>query len=602
MADKLLTYLRDEFERMDVDHKARVQGFEKHYKQFRGILPEDATAHKSRLFINKTKSAIYTGLANIIDILFPTTEFFDVAGRTEMDQQGAAIIKKLAIWLVALGGFAQEAIKYVLQAAIYGTTFAKIIKERKVEVSVDKLPIPNFLRQVIGYKTGMSKKVVEFPAIKTVSVFDVWIDPPATGINDASGLFHRSYRTLNYLKEREAEGLYKNIDQVERYIDTKRSDEDKRRRSTGLPILDRAPETVALYEYHGLVGREEAQDAGIEALENEYEIEIIATMVEKDVIIRAERNTFPGSARMWISDVWEQAGDESIYGRGIPENSRGSQMALNTTVNLRLDNKAWAIAMPLLVNIDEIEDPNDLIARPNWIIRTNGKPSDIAQFADIPDVTQGAYQEAEYFSSIIEEESGMKPEVQGGPFGSNRTASGISLAFSAATRPLRLIARGFEQNLITKGLKLLYTYFLAELDREIVVRLLDDPTAPEFLRVDPSSLSLDIDFIPTGTFALVSRENAAGMITDFASAISQIAGAAPQVVQQINWEYMVKKFYESMFGLKDWDKVWMKGGVGLAAGLGGQESPTATAEGEPAGQPDLAGLIESLGGPQGGGQ
>jgi hypothetical protein len=289
---------------------------------------------------------------------------------------------------------------------------------------------------------------------------------------------------------------------------------------------------------------------------------------------------------MFIADVWEASGDKDLHGSGIPENARGPQMALNATINQRLDNKSWAIAAPLIVNMDALEDEDDLVARSNWVIRGHGKPSDLAQFIQMPDITRDAVNEGREFERQIADEAGINKTVEASQsFGSNRTAQGISIAFSAASRPVRAIARGFERNLISKGLKKIYTMFLSDLDEEILIRVTDDPRAPEFVKVDPLSLTLDIDFVPKGTFALASREAVAQNLVQFAQAA---ASMPPQVQMQINWAYLVKKFYESLFGSTDWDQIWL-GGDGNAGQPG---IPGVGAEG-------LEGSVEGAGGAPG---
>jgi len=602
--DELIAFLKDEYERMDKDFQARVKSFESRYKQFRGILPEEQKSiYKSHLFINKTKTAIVGGWSNLVDLLFPSTDFFSTAGRTQLDQEGAAITKKMMTWLTDLGKFELESIKYILQAAIYGTTFGKIVREEKVFVSVDKLPMLNWVRKITGFKSGIIKKVVTYPALRTVSIFDVRIDPLATTIEEASGLFHQFERSLSHVKEKMEDGTYdkSKMDEVEKLIDKKTNDEDKRRKAVGLPAVDKAPETLQLYEYWGRIPVEAAELYKIKVDPNESEIEAIITTVDNSVVIRAERNTNPAQERMWVVDRWEESGEQSIYGRGIAENVRGSQMALNATINLRLDNKAWAIAKPIVINNEFLVDANDLVAKPNWIIRVNGKPDDILKFEDIPDMTMNSHAEADFFARVMQDESGIGPEVEGGPYGSNRTLGGISIAVSSASRPLRLIAKGFEHNLIARGLKLIHMNFISDLDEEIVVRAIDNPNAISFLTLDPVKVGLDIDFVAKGTFGMVSREAIASNITQFAQAVAQIAQVDQTIVQKINWDFFLKKFYESLFGSNDWDQAWAAGGnaLGQPPSIPGVTLPGAggsnPASAQPAGAAGMGGLEEIAG-------
>ena len=613
MTVELLQYMKKEMDRMDVDHAKRMNAFVKFHKQFRGVHDKTRAGSKSRLFIQRTKVACMAGVANVADVIFPSDDFFDAVGRNDEDVQGAEATKKVMQWVLKLGRFFRETVLYLLQASIYGVAFAKIVTKEVTEVVIDKLPqmLSPEDPQVVGIETKQRMKTVKFAKLEMVDVADVWIDNGATNIDEASGLFQRFRRTLQYLRRQEKKGNYKNVEDVARLIESRQSrkksrkatydKDDRRRQSVGLPPLEEAPDMVTLYEYWGKIPADIAEAAGIETNEDEFEVECIVTIAEMEVILRAERNTNPGQLRMWVSDVWEPSGDKSLYGRGIPENVRGSQQALNVTVNLRLDNKAWAIAAPLVVNLDKMENPDeDLIARVNWIIRGRGaSPSEIAQFAQIPDMTGNSILEANEFERHIDEESGMNKAVQATQnFGSNRTFGGISLAYSAAARPIRLVAKGFEDNLISQGLKRIFLLTMASLDDEMVVRVTDDPRAPEFIRVDPLSLALDVDFIASGSFALTQRDQVIQGLQAFWDALSKMPTLAQ--APNWNWKYMAQKLYEAT-GLKDFHKVWLdKPQQGMLPGVGGQGGPTAQAQGgaipgaEAAGVPEGDGIISAL--------
>lgn len=593
----LTDWLKSEFARMQPDHDKRVAAYTRWYRQFRGLVDESKKSAKSRLFIQKTKVSCMAGVANVMDILFPSDDFFDTLGRNEQDQQGAEATKKVMSWDLRHARFFRESLSYTLQAVITGTTFGKIVPYSLTETVVDKLPIMASPEMPIpiGVRTMSRKKTVLLAKMEPVDNYDIWMDPLWKSIEESSGLFHRVRRSLDYIKMQQKKGTYKNVGDLEALVHKRKgkADEDynQRRMSVGLPPLDFGRDTLSLYEYHGKVPADLAKKEGIKVNEGEYEVEVIATLAEGEVMLRAERNTMPGQTRMFISDVWEPSGDGTGYGRGIPENVRGSQVALNLTVNLRLDNKAWAIASPLIVNVDKMEDPDrDLVARVNWVIRGRGAaPSEIAQFAQVPDMTGNSVAEAQEFERHIEEESGMNKAVQATQgFGSNRTLGGISMVYSAAARPVRLIAKGFEDNLISQGLKKIFLLLAANLDDEMIIRVTDDPKAPEFLRVDPLSLALDVDFVASGSFALTQRDQTLQSMNSFFDSLSKL----PQLVQAPNWNWKnIVQDYHALLGLKNFKRWWND--VPAMGGVGGEEEGLEPGAGE-AGAPQGADILSAL--------
>ena len=596
--DLLQDYLDSEFKRYDADFQARAKGFIRWYKQWRGILDKSGTSTKSRLFLNRTKVAVIGAVANVLDILFPSEDFFDVVGRNEVvDSPTAETCKKLLRWAIRVSDYIMAFTLYVLQAAIYGTTVGKIVPMTMHDRILEKKPVMmgEGVDVMQSVTTTEREETVNYARFEFIDIWDIRLDPNGLGVDreNSSGVFHMFRRRIAYLREQEKAGVYKRIDEVVATMKKKKGkgdDKDTRRASVNLPPVEYFDEDIPLVEYWGLIPKEAAEQYQIDMLDSELQVEAVITATQDfTVILRAERNTNPGQARMFVHDMWEPSGEKSPYGRGVPENSRGSQQALNVTVNMRLDNQAWSIAAPLVVNIDKLENPDeDLVAKVNWVIRGHGSVNDIAQFVQLPNVTGSSSAESQEFERHIADEAGFSKTVEASQsFGSNRTLGGISLAYSAASRPIRMIARGMEINGVSKGLKKMYLMLVARLDERMKVRITDDPAAVEYLTVDPLALALDVDVLPSGSFALTQKENLVqnmGVFFDFISKVPMVAQ-----LPNWNWKYMAQKFYEAS-GNKDWRKVWidnpptpaqpgMPPGAGNAGQAQGQPGPAQAAEG-----------------------
>jgi hypothetical protein len=203
-------------------------------------------------------------------------------------------------------------------------------------------------------------------------------------------------------------------------------------------------------------------------------------------------------------------------------------------------------------------------------------------------MTGNSIAESQEFERHIDEESGQNKTVQATQsFGSNRTLGGISLAYSAAARPVRLIAKGFEDNLIAQGLKKIFMLLVAGLDEEMIVRITDDPKAPEFLKVDPLSLALDVDFIASGSFALTSRDQTLQSVNGFFDSLSKLPFLSER--PEWNWKNIIQDYYQ-LLGLKNFSRWWDD--AKAVVGLPGAGAPGA--EGEL--PPELAALMGGAGG------
>jgi hypothetical protein len=206
-------------------------------------------------------------------------------------------------------------------------------------------------------------------------------------------------------------------------------------------------------------------------------------------------------------------------------------------------------------------------------------------------MTNNSIQEAQEFERHIDEESGMNQAVQASQgFGSNRTLGGISLEYSAAVRPVRLIAKGFENNLIAKGLKKIFTIIVQNAEDEFLVRLTNNPKAPEYIHVSPFDLAVDMDFLASGSFALTQRDQVVQGMTAFFDSLSKL----PMVSQMPNWnwKFMVQRLYEAI-GLKDFNKVWLDQPPQPTMGvMNGEEAEGG--EGLPAGDDERTSLISAM--------
>lgn len=569
---KALEYFNDTFSDFDKEYQERVKGWDKWNSMWRGVFfdgspknidgvfhaSKEEVVHKSRIFVNQTKQAVITAVSNVMGILFQEPIPFDVTGRSTILQDEIGEMIKGCVWyFLQSSKFPIQARRYITTAAVYGTTYGKVFMDTIRDARIHVTPTMNPL---IGQpmNTNRVSVVHEYPTVRfaAVDIYDMWSDPEADWLNHKGrGAYHRVFRSSNYIKQQVKLGKFKlsNDKILDMPTDSGSSSKrDSRRTIEGLMALKRTE--IPLFDFWGDIPAEIATELSLKVLPNEVMVPAHVILLADrthsmiDVLV-AERNPLPAGRIPLVKDIWEDLGIGS-QGRGIPENTHGPQMALNVTINSRIDNKASAIQQILGVNEDLIDDPDDLKFKQNWVIRVNGDPKQAIYPISVPDLTASASTEAEYFERLIEESSGMTKFVQGtDSFGSNRTASGINQVFQAASKLLRDITFQFEQNLIAETSTLVYQHILLFMPDDFLVELTGNQDVPQMRKIALQDIAADVQFIASGVTGLQQKETEQNSLIQFAQAT-----ANPVDAQSINRPLLLHNIYKRL-GFKDADEV-----------------------------------------------
>lgn len=573
-APEELEYFADCFSDFDQERRKREPAWNRWNAMWRGVFHEDkvesktdgtmppqpATAHKSKLYINQTKQAIVSAVANIMTVMFQQYPPFDVKGRiTDIEDTISKDVGDMVWYYLSHSDFVRKCKRYLTNCAIYGTSYGKVYMDMMRDVS---LHVMDKLNPITLEKMGSERieRINEWPVVcfDDIDIFDIWHDPEAISIKKyGRGIFHRVWRSTEIVKARMRNKTYRDImdklglDDKGSSVGQLQSQRDRRRAIEGLEALRR--KQCALLEFWGVMPSAEAGPLGIQTVGSEDETPVHCVFLAgqdgyqiQDYLL-AERNSIPGQMLPFVVDVWEDLGS-GFDGRGIPENVQGPQTALNVTINSRIDNKAAAIQQILGVNTEELDDPDeDLQFKQNWVIRTKIDPNHVIKALSVPDLTANSYQESQFFSTAIEEQSSVTKFVQGTEsFGSNRTASGIQTVYQAANKYLQDLTSQFEQNLIARTCMLVYQHVLKFMPDEILVKVTRDPMAPEYRKMVIGDLAEDLEFVPSGVHGLAVKAQQQGNLIQFA----QVMKDSPYV----NQPELIKKVYES-FGFKDAEKI-----------------------------------------------
>ena len=335
---------------------------------------------------------------------------------------------------------------------------------------------PDILKVEYEETTNITKNQ---PKLEVVPPSEFRFSPEAKSLDDIGFVAHRKIVNLDYLRRREREGVFQNIDSV---LEDEGTDGSIQRTNYETDLNPRAFDKI---NDHG------KEDAKKEYLLYECYVktdvnndgileDLIVTMVGK-TIVRLEENTMGRHPFFVISPIRDTL--RLFPRRGIAD-LVGELQDLNTAFlkqiiyNIAVNNDKQAF-----LNIDTLVDPNEFIDGKK-AVRVNGNPKEAVMWSPIEQLQPQVFQFLEYMNTMKENRTGITRYNQGMDANSlNKTATGITQIMNASNQRLELIARIFAET----GIKQLFRHMIKMnqmfITEETFIRITDQrkPIFPEDL-------------------------------------------------------------------------------------------------------------------------
>ena len=356
------------------------------------------------------------------------------------------------------------------------------------------------------------------PKLEVVPPSEFRFSPEAKSLEDVGFVAHRKIVNLDYLRRREQEGVFQNIDKV---LESDGNDGAVKRTEYETDLNPRAYDKI--------------NDAGVEDAKKEFLLyecyiktdvnndgmleDVIVTMVgsQHGTIVRLEENTMGRHPFFTISPIRDTL--RLFPKRGISDLVSELQ-DLNTALlkqiiyNIATNNDKQAF-----VNIDSLIDPNEFIDG-RKAVRVSGNPREAVQWSPVEPLQPQVFQFLEYMNTMKENRTGITRYNQGMDANSlNKTATGITQIMNASNQRLELIARIFAET----GVKQLFRHMIKMnqmfITDEVSIRITDKPKP-----ITPDDLEGTIDIT-------VNVGVVAGSKQQQAQAMQLLLGMYPQLVQ-----------------------------------------------------------------------
>jgi|TARA_R110000744_G_scaffold380390_1_gene501033 hypothetical protein len=297
-----------------------------------------------------------------------------------------------------------------------------------------------------------SPTIKTVPQVKHVSCWDLYPDPDASNMDDASYVIERhklSRSQLRQLKERpyfRKEAIDRCVEMGEVYSSEYWEDDLKDY------YLNDHPERYQILEYWGLMETDIAKDYGIDLPKEYNDVDQIQVncWICNNFILRLVVNPFK-PARIPYYAVPYELNPYSFFGIGLAENMDDTQTLMNGFMRMAVDNAV--LSGNLLIEVDEtnLVPGQDLQVYPGKVFRRQGGAPGQAIFGTkFPNVSNENMQLFDKARQLSDEATGLPSFAHGqtGVTGTGRTAAGISMLMGAAAGSVKTVVKNFDDYLL----------------------------------------------------------------------------------------------------------------------------------------------------------
>jgi len=244
--------------------------------------------------------------------------------------------------------------------------------------------------------------VYDNPKLDWADNRDLFVDPLATSVQSARFIIHRSYVTKDYLKKKQLEGVYKNVDKIAAIspVGGKTSTDEKQVDRGTITYSEKQLEDVEILERWG------SYDIDGDG----YLEETVITIANRNTVLNIDYNKLPGAGKPFLrftpipisGEYYGMSPLQSFETIQDALNDRTNQIgdAINLTINPMYKKNRWA----------DISD-DDLVSRPGGVIEMNSLQD--LEALNPPMMQPNVFTEIARFESIIQKSSGTFDVARG---------------------------------------------------------------------------------------------------------------------------------------------------------------------------------------------
>lgn len=564
-------YVQERIKRWDSDLSEKRKDWERYYRTWQcKSSPQDKTraSELSQIKMPNTKLAIDTAYDQLQEMTFARSPFFEIRGREEADKVPAKMLEAYMEYLFNKQGFITEYGKMSRERLILGTSIGIVDVEQQKRhhetiekvpraptpiteemqydemgnMMMEELPSDSFTEPEVIQELRVEETTISVPKARHISIFDFYIDPTATCIEDAEGVGIRYFKSVHALRKLEDEGIIGNVEQVEDVASGDIGDERRSRLADmGISVSSSDANRVELYEYWGWIDEDTLKEANFNGQIEHGGAEVRA-ICAYDATLLIIANPHVTKRRPFVRMVYQEIPGE-FFGLGIAEAVDSAQRAIDSTVRARIDSKAFTNFPMFGMDVTKIVSQQDKKIYPGKIWYTKGPVQESIQQLPTRDTSAGSQADVSEYGQYVQEGSGISKLLGGLPVKrGEQSATEASILNSQSSVRLKSVAREDEYKTVTEILRWYYHIILQYLDVPEIIKVRGMEGTEILAQISPESVVGDYDFIPNGTTEIAQRAEVERMFQ-----ILQMAMGSPIGGQMINIQYLVTKIFQRLF-------------------------------------------------------
>lgn len=517
--------------------------------------------------LSKTSDLVSTDVADTIEWALPSLmkvftgsdEVITIAGVTEEDDTKAETMQELLVYqLQRQNKFFPILYNWIKDSLITGLGIIKCYWERTEGYTTEQAKLNNEALQAL-IQTGVEVidiqgpdiygdfdvtyqspyYVKNAPKIENILISEFIYSPDAKSLDEANFVAHKRTVTMSYLREREAQGVYANIDDIK--VDKfKGSSYDPIDEVVGDNYVDitqeeqKARQEVVIYECYTKI---DINGDGI--------LEDMIITICGDTIIRMEQNYMGRHPFFAISPtkdphrIWVKRSYAELIGE-----LQDLKVALTRQImqNVALTNDPKMLLDETAINIDDFVQGRKVVR-----MKAGHSLHEVAMPMPVTPLSPQTFTFLEWVEGQKENRTGITRYNQGLDANSlNKTATGISAILGQSSQRLELVARMFAETGLYELFRFMVSLNQKFIDQATVIRLTNKE-----MRITPEDLDGSFDLIVNAGISIATKESTIMATQTLLTAIMQANAGGYMVSTPENIYNLFKKWIESI-GFKNY--------------------------------------------------
>lgn len=283
----------------------------------------------------------------------------------------------------------------------------------------------------------------------------------------------------------------------------------------------------------------------------------LVTVVNDFYPIRIQKNPYWHQQRPYLVPRLMRCVGE-FYGRGIMEVIDRINYMMNDVVNQTMDSVQYEINPITLIDPSGVAFPNSVRLHPGakWLIND---PTKNVVFSKPASVAAVGFTTLSLLQGYIHDFSGANAAMQGQPAVRGRgryqnTASGMQTLLSQGSSTVVTMVEDLEQEFGEPALYQSYSLMEQFYNEKLMLRILGRKGAPIVQkRVELADIVGNYEFKWLGATSTRNRQIVGQQMINF---LNIARGFPPQILQSLNWEWLIKKIWSEAFGMKGQEELF----------------------------------------------